>query len=71
MERMRSVAETVVVFSVFPTISKLHLLTNISAVPVNWSQLTSLSEGDLFQDDFVGLAILQEIISNMVGTPII
>ena len=65
---MRSVAETVVVFSVFPATSKLHLLINISTVSVNWSQLTSLSEDYLFHDDFVGLAILQEIISNMTST---
>ena len=64
---MRSVAESVAAFSVFSATSKLRLLTNISAVPVNWSQLTSLSEEHLFQDEFVGLTNLQEIISNMVG----
>ncbi len=65
---MRSVAESVVVSSVFPATNKLRLLTNISRFPVNWSQLTTLSENHLFQDEFVGLASLQEIISSMVGT---
>ena len=65
---MRSVAESVAVFSVFPATNKLHLLTNISTVPVNWSQLTSLTEDSLFRDDFVGLTNLQKLISNMVGT---
>jgi hypothetical protein len=65
---MRSVAESVVVSSVFPATNKLRLLTNVSSFPVNWSQLTTLSEDHLFRDEFVGLASLQEIISNMVGT---
>ena len=64
---MRSVAESAVVFSVFPATNKLHLLTNISTVPVDWSQLTSLSEDNLFQEEFVGLANLQKILANMVG----
>ena len=63
---MRSVAESAVVFSVFPATNKLHLLTNISTIPFDWSQLTSLSEDSLFQEEFVGLANLQKILANMV-----
>ena len=63
---MRSVAESVGVLDVFPSTNKLQLLTNISFVPVNWSQLTSLTNDSVFQDEFVGLANLRGILNNMV-----
>ena len=66
MDRIRSVADSLAVFNVFPMTNKLHLITNISTLPVNWSQLSSLTEDDLFQEGFVGLTSLQEIITNMV-----
>lgn len=68
MEGMRSVAESVAVFSVFPTTNELLLLTNnTSTLPVNWSQLTSLTVENLFQDEFVGLTDLRTFLDNMVG----
>lgn len=68
---MRSIVESLEVFSVFPSTNKLHLLTSTVSLPVNWSALISLTSGDLFQAEFVGFTNLQQIIDNMVCVRVI
>lgn len=57
------------VHDVFPSANKLRLLANVSTLPVNWTALISLSSDDLFQEGFVGLTHLLDVMSNMVCIP--
>lgn len=69
-ENMKSISQTIGRLSLLPPIpqSQLQLLGNTSSLPVRWEDYTSLSTGSLFQEGFVGVGQLNNLLKAMVST---
>ena len=70
IENMKSISQTIGELSLLPptTQSQLQLLHNASSLPVRWEDYTSLSTASLFQEGFVGVGGLRNLLGAMVST---